>query len=117
MDLKELDARAHGQQILPSGLNMPDTYYFLQMRALYALFAVHAITVEQAREEKKVILRTYRDFELLNRIGEHDMHILRRIQQQKDYYSQNGCPICKQLANQICGLQIEPETWEVQSGK
>lgn len=109
MDLKELDAKAYGQQILPSGLNMPDTYYFLQMRALYAIFAVHAITAEQAREEKKIILQMYRNFALQNRIGEQDMHILRQIQQQKDYYSQNGCPVCKRLANQLCGLHAEAE--------
>lgn len=81
------------------------------------MFAVQAISAEQAKEEKQTVLRTYRDFALLNRIGEHDMQILRQIQQQKEYYSQNGCPVCKQLANQLCGLQIELETWEVPSGK
>lgn len=114
MDLKQLDALAHRQQALPAGLNLPETYYFLQMRALYAMFAVQAISAEQAKEEKQTVLRTYRDFALLHRIGEQDMHILRQIQRQKDYYSQNGCPVCKQLANQLCGLYIEVEELEVQ---
>ena len=52
MDLKQLDALAHRQQALPAGLNLPETYYFLQMRALYAMFAMQAISAEQAKEEK-----------------------------------------------------------------
>lgn len=104
MNLKELDEMAYKMQPLPTGLKMPETYYYLTVRALYAMFLSGKITAGQAAKEKQQVRQTYRDFELVNRIGEHDMAVLRNIQHSKDYYDQNGCPVCKQLAAQISGL-------------
>lgn len=107
MELKELDEIAYEMQILPAGLKMPESYYFLAMRSLYAVFLSGKITADQAKEEKKAIIGTYRAFELVYRIGEHDMNILRQIQSNKSYYDKSGCPVCRQLADQICGLAVE----------
>lgn len=107
MNLKELDEMAYDMQTLPKGMKMPESYYFLAMRSLYAVFLSGKITADKAKEEKKAIISTYRAFELVYRIGEHDMNVLRQIQDNKNYYDKSGCPVCKQLANQICGLAIE----------
>lgn len=53
MDLKELDEIAYDMQELPKGMKMPETYYFLTMRALYAMFLSKKISVDQAQEEKR----------------------------------------------------------------
>lgn len=107
MELKELDEMAYKMQVLPEGLKMPESYYFLAMRSLYAVFLSGKVTAEQAKKEKQAIIGTYRAFELVHRIGEHDMNVLREIQNNKDYYNKNGCPVCKKLADQICGLEVE----------
>lgn len=117
MNLKELDEMAYDMQTLPKGMKMPETYYFLTMRALYAAFLSKKISVDQAQEEKKTVISTYRAFELVYRIGEHDMNILRQIQSNKSYYDKNGCPVCKQLANQICGLALKLESNAVKGGE
>ena len=107
MTLQELDRLAYEMQELPAGLNMPQTFYYLSMRSLYAVYHMKAITAEQAAKEKTKIVGDYNAFDLVYRIGEHDMRVLRKIQDSKDYYNKNGCPVCKQLANQICGLELE----------
>lgn len=107
--LEELDKMAYAMQALPNGLNMPDTFYFLTMRALYAMFATGKITAEQAKNEKSMTVKSYNAFDLVYRVGEHDMAVLRKIQSHKDFYTQNGCKVCRQLANEICGLEMELE--------
>lgn len=116
MDLSKLDELAYKMSPLPAGLKMPETYYFLTMRSLYAMFAAGQITAEQARQEKMLVIRNYNQFNLVHRIGEHDMHVLRKIQSNADYYDKNGCPVCKALANQICGLAVELTTDPVEGG-
>ena len=53
MELDELDRRAYSMQVLPAGLEPPEMYYFLTMRALYAMFATGRLTEEQAKQEAK----------------------------------------------------------------
>lgn len=105
--LNALDKAAFEMQVLPMGLTMPETFYFLSMRSLYAMYSMGRITSEQAKSEKNTIIGSYNAFDLVYRIGEHDMAVLRKIQSNKDYYNKNGCPVCKQLANEICGLEME----------
>lgn len=116
MTLNELDRMAFEMQVLPAGLKMPETYYFLTMRSLYAMFAAKLITAEQARQEKMTVIQAYNQFNLVYRIGEHDMRVLRKIQQNKDYYDKNGCLVCKALANQICGIEMELTDQPVEGG-
>ena len=106
-NLSELDRMAYEMQEPPKELNMPETYYFLTMRSIYAMFLCGKLTEEQAKREKRKVVGSYHAFELVYRIGEHDMAVLRDIQHNKDYYDKNGCHVCKQLANQICGLAME----------
>ncbi|MGN0592018.1 MAG: hypothetical protein ACI4JQ_02085 [Ruminococcus sp.] len=115
-DLSELDKMAYEMQELPSGLNMPETYYFLAMRSIYVMFLCGKLTEEQAKREKRKIVSDYNAFELVYRIGEHDMSVLRNIQSRADYYNSSGCPVCKQLANQICGLAVELTDDAVEGG-
>lgn len=116
MELSKLDELAYKMSPLPAGLKMPETYYFLTMRSLYAMFAAGQITAEQARQEKIAVIQAYNQFNLVYRIGEHDMWVLRKIQQNKDYYDKNGCPACKALANQICGIEMELSAGIVKAG-
>ena len=107
MKLEELDKMAYEMQVLPDGLTMPETYYFLTMRALYAMFLTGKITEHQAKEEKHIVLELYRQLDLSRRVGEHEMRILRQVQEQGGYYEENGCRVCRQLAHQLCGLPAE----------
>lgn len=107
MDLHELDRAAYEMEELPDGLEMPEIYYFETVRALYAMYSIGKISKEQAEKEKRKVKLTYRNFEVGNRVGKHDMAVLRKIQANKDYYDKNGCKVCKDLASQICGLKIE----------
>lgn len=115
-DLSELDKMAYEMQGLPSGLNMPETYYFLAMRSIYAMFLCGKLPEEQAKREKRKIVSSYNAFELVYRIGEHDMNVLRDIQNHADYYNNSGCPVCKRLANQICGLAMELTNDTIEGG-
>ncbi len=117
MELSKLDELAYQMSPLPAGLKMPETYYFLTMRSLYAMFAAGQITADQAKQEKIQVVRDYNAFDLVHRIGEHDMRVLRKIQQNKDYYDKNGCPACKALANQICGIEMELTAGTVKAGE
>lgn len=114
MTLDDLDKMAYELQPLPEGLQPPETYYFLTMRTLYTLYAFRKLSAEQAKQEKKQVLHQYRDFELLQKIGMQERQILDNIRKSGAYYSKNGCPACKQLANQLCGLAIREEEhqWE-----
>ena len=114
MTLEDLDKMAYELQPLPEGLQPPEIYYFLTMRTLYVLYAFRKLSAEQAKQEKKQILRQYRDFELLQKIGMHERQILNNIRKSGAYYNKNGCQACKQLANQLCGLAIREEgrQWE-----
>lgn len=106
-ELASLDAQAYSLAPLPEGLRMPEMYYFLAMRTLYAMYAAKRITAEQAQKEKIRVTGEYNQFNLSYRIGEHNMQVLRKIQKNADYYSANGCLVCKQLANQLCGIERE----------
>lgn len=117
MDLNKLDEIAYAMNPLPANLKMPETFYFLSVRSLYAMFLSGKLTAEQAAEEKRQVRQTYRDFELVHRIGEHDMAVLRNIQHNKDYYDKNGCHVCKQLASQISGLAVELTEGIVKGGE
>ncbi len=109
MTLEDLDKMAYELQPLPEGLRPPETYYFLTMRTLYALYSFHQLSAEQAKQEKNQVLRQYRDFDLLRKIGMQERQILDNIRKSGAYYSKNGCPACKQLANQLCGLAIRED--------
>lgn len=105
--LKQLDSAAYKNQEMPQGLHMPEVYYFLCMRAVYQLFRMNQISQAQAEQEKKIVRSTYANFELVNRVGEHDMRVLRNVQKNGEYYKREGCPKCRALYDQLCGLEIE----------
>lgn len=107
--LKELDEAAYKNQPMPYGLHMPETYYFLCVRSIYAMYRHREITREQAEQEKRTVRASYASFELAYRVGDHDMKVLRGIQKNGDYYKKDGCPKCKALYDQLCGLEIETE--------
>lgn len=104
MELDELDRRAYAMQVLPAGLEPPEMYYFLTMRALYAMFATGRLTEEQAKQEKRVVLDGYRQWDLQRRVGQQEMRVLRQVTERGNYYEKNGCSVCRQLADQLCGL-------------
>ena len=105
--LKQLDNAAYKNQDMPTGLHMPEVYYFLCMRYIYAMYRMDKISKEHAEQEKQIARSTYANFELVNRVGEHDMKILREVQKSGDYYKKDGCPKCKKLYEQLCGLAVE----------
>lgn len=107
MKLEELDQKAYAMQVLPTGLDPPETYYFLTMRALYAMFAVGKLTEDQAKQEKRIVLDGYRQLDLQRRVGAHEMRVLRQVQERGKYYEKNGCSVCRQLAHQLCGLPVK----------
>ena len=104
MELDELDRRAYAMQVLPAGLEPPEMYYFLTMRALYAMFATGRLTEEQAKQEKRAVLDGYRQWDLQRRVGQQEMRVLRQVTERGGYYEKNGCNVCRQLADQLCGL-------------
>lgn len=104
MELDELDRRAYAMQVLPAGLEPPEMYYFLTMRALYAMFATGRLTEEQAKQEKRAVLDGYRQWDLQRRVGQQEMRVLRQVTERGNYYEKNGCSVCRQLADQLCGL-------------
>lgn len=105
--LSVLDALAYEGQPMPSGLEAPEICYYISMLHLYALYNEGKLTGEQARQAKMEVIAAYNNFHLIHKIGVHDMGILRKIQSSKDYYSEKGCPVCKDLAAQICGLELD----------
>lgn len=109
MTRKELDELAYALQPLPEELPPAETYYFLSMRTLYALHACQQLSAEQARREKQQVLRHYRDFDLLQRIAVQERQTLACIRKSGAYYQKNGCPTCKRLADQLCGLADREE--------
>ena len=60
-------------------------------------------------QEKRTVRASYAAFELAYRIGDHDMKVIRDIQKNGDYYQKDGCPKCRALYDQLCGLEIETE--------
>lgn len=104
MELDELDRRAYAMQVLPAGLEPPEMYYFLTMRALYAMFATGRLTEEQAKQEKRAVLDGYRQWDLQRRVGQQEMRVLWQVTERGNYYEKNGCSVCRQLADQLCGL-------------
>ena len=112
MQLEELDRKAYAMQVLPAGLEPPEVYYFLTMRALYAMFATGQLTEEQAKQEKRTVLDGYRQWDLQRRVGQQEMRVLRQVID-RGSYEKNGCSVCRQLANQLCGLAVkgEDEPW------
>lgn len=107
MELDELDRRAYAMQVLPAGLEPPEMYYFLTMRALYAMFATGRLTEEQAKREKRAVLDGYRQWDLQRRVGQQEMRVLRQVTERGNYYGKNGCSVCRQLADQLCGLTVK----------
>lgn len=109
MELDELDRRAYAMQVLPAGLSPPERYYFLTMRALYAMFATGRLIGEQARQEKRAVLEAYRQLDLQYRVGQQELRVLWEVQQRGDYYQKNGCSVCRQLASQLSGIAVKGE--------
>ena len=107
--LAELDEAAYKNNTIPAGIKMPEMYYFLSMRSVYTMYRLKQISKEQAQREKQVVRASYAAFELAYRIGDHDMKVIRDIQKNGDYYQKDGCPKCRALYDQLCGLEIETE--------
>lgn len=59
MELKELDTKAKLNEPLPKCLYVYEQTYFISCRSLYQQYADKKITLEQAREEKQLILEQY----------------------------------------------------------
>lgn len=61
MTIKELDKLAKNAAPMPKGLASYEQCYYIASRGLYEQYAQGVITLAQAREEKKEVLRAYEE--------------------------------------------------------
>lgn len=60
MDLKQLDIKAQQDETMPAMLNAYEQAYYIACRGLYQQYADKKITLAQARGEKDMVLREYK---------------------------------------------------------
>lgn len=61
MNIKELDKLAKEKAPMPNGLPMYEQCYYIASRGLYDQYAHQIITLEQAKKEKKEVIRQYEE--------------------------------------------------------
>ena len=61
MNIKELDKLAKEKAPMPSGLPMHEQCYYIASRGLYEQYAHQTITLEQAKKEKKEVIKQYEE--------------------------------------------------------
>lgn len=61
MDIKEIDKMAKKGLEMPVGLKAYEEAYYIASRGLYQQYAKGEITLAQAREEKKQVLKIYEE--------------------------------------------------------
>lgn len=59
MDVKQLDKLAKEKAPMPNGLPMHEQCYYIASRGLYEQYDRKVITLEEAKREKKEVLRSY----------------------------------------------------------
>ncbi len=59
MDIKDLDRLAKENAPMPSGLAMHEQCYYISSRGLYQQYAAKAISLSQAKLEKKQVIEQY----------------------------------------------------------
>ncbi len=59
MDIKELDKLAKENAPMPKGLAMYEQCYYISSRGLYQQYATRAISLSQAKVEKKQVVEAY----------------------------------------------------------
>ncbi len=59
MDIKELDRLAKENAPMPNGLAMHEQCYYISSRGLYQQYAAKAISLSQAKLEKKQVIEQY----------------------------------------------------------
>ena len=63
MDIKELDRLAKENAPMPSGLAIHEQCYYISSRGLYQQYAAKAISLSQAKLEKKQVIEQYQNSE------------------------------------------------------
>lgn len=59
MDVKQLDKLAKEKAPMPNGLPMYEQCYYIASRGLYEQYDKKVITLEEAKREKKEVLKAY----------------------------------------------------------
>lgn len=59
MEIKQLDKLAKEKAPMPSGLPMHEQCYYIASRGLYAQYDQKVITLEQAKREKKEVIKQF----------------------------------------------------------
>ncbi len=59
MDVKQLDKLAKEKAPMPNGLPMYEQCYYIASRGLYEQYDRRVITLEEAKREKKEVLKSY----------------------------------------------------------
>lgn len=91
---------ASGNQVLPDALSPPRQMLFLSLRAMHQSYRMKQITVSQATEEKKKLLRMYMDADLNYKIYLATAQMRNRLSKYLTEIELSGCPKC-QLAIKI----------------
>ena len=63
MEIKELDRLAKENAPMPSGLAIHEQCYYISSRGLYQQYAAKAISLSQAKLEKKQVIEQYQNSE------------------------------------------------------
>lgn len=61
MNIKQLDKLAKEKAPMPNGLPMYKQCYYIASRGLYDQYAHQIITLEQAKQEKKEVIKQYEE--------------------------------------------------------
>lgn len=61
MNIKQLDKLAKERAPMPSGLPMHEQCYYIASRGLYEQYANQTITLENAKKEKKEVIKQYEE--------------------------------------------------------
>lgn len=91
----------------PEGLHLYEQCYYRALVSLYREYHAGAMSIDQARADKRKLVDTYIDEAYTYDLSCEYADRLRVFQRYQHEIHKSGCPVCEKLNRALCGLETE----------
>jgi len=110
--IEDVEKLASRNAPMPDELTPPEIFLFLSLRAVYSAWRTGTVETSQAKNEKALVIRHYKELDLWHRIYTEQSRMLRQVQRYSDKIRISGCLVCKGLYTALSGLEKLKEEGE-----
>ena len=114
---EELNNMASRSMPMPDGLNLAEQMLYQSLCCLYLQYKQNKISRDDAVKDKNKIYSTFINAEYYLDLYKTYGEIARIFQKKQDKIHNNGCKVCKELNNLLCGIRSSDENESISGQK